>query len=228
MEKINNLTYELQISYISNAGLNVLICTTMHDNGLELNSVQVGDVCVTEETIKGRVISGRYDQSNAFCGYRYDYEKNNDEYLFSINPEVSINDAVSLINKTKMDSNFLSSKMVLSSIMRDDYRVFAIQKGNLNIVKTIAAENEKAEKCLYQEIIDLAKMDGELSFVELNRAKVYQVDDKCLVENGQHSDAKIKLQLKELLEIVKQNPNNYKKLISAKESVQAGFDTPAL
>ena len=216
MRLLNNLTYELHINYINNEGLNVSICVTIYDNGLESNSVRIGDVCVTEETINGRVLSGRYDENNMFCGYRYNYEKNNDEYLISINPAISINEATSLINKSKMDSKFLSAKMALSSIMRDDYRVFTIQKGNLNITKTIFAENENAEMCFYQEIIELIKKDGELSFTELHKEKVYKIDDKCIVEDDTNSHAKTKSQLKELLEIINQRPNNYKKLNDAK------------
>ena len=58
MESINNLSYELLLKYINNAGLNVSICTTIYDNGLESNSIRVGDICVTEETINGRILSG--------------------------------------------------------------------------------------------------------------------------------------------------------------------------
>lgn len=220
METINDLTYELKINYINNNGLNVSMSTTVNDDGLEINSVKIGNVCITEETINGRVLSGRYDENNAFCGYKYNYEKNDAEYLVSINPEISINDAVTLINKVKMSPEYLSTRMVFSSILRDDYRVFAIKQGNLNIIKTISAENEKSEKCAYQEIIDLTKTDDTSGFVEVNKKQIYKIDDKCIVENDQQSNSKIKLKLKKLLEIIKQNPNNYKKLISAKEEVQ--------
>ena len=220
METINDLTYELKINYINNNGVNVSMSTTVNDDGLEINSVKIGNVCITEETINGRVLSGRYDENNAFCGYKYNYEKNDAEYLVSINPEISINDAVTLINKVKMTPEYLSTRMVFSSILRDDYRVFAIKKGNLNIIKTISAENEKSEKCVYQEIIDLTKTDDTSGFVEVNKKQIYKIDDKCIIENGQQSNSKIKLKLKKLLEIIKQNPNNHKKLISAKEEFQ--------
>ena len=74
MKEINNLTYGVQIGYVNKLGEDVAIAVEMHDNGLVINSVQIGSVCVTEETIGGRVLSGRFENEEGFCGYRYDYE----------------------------------------------------------------------------------------------------------------------------------------------------------
>ena len=78
MEEINKLTHSIKISYINNAGVNVTIYKMINDNGLERNYIQVGDIRITEETINGRVLSGRYDCENSYCGYKYNYEKTND------------------------------------------------------------------------------------------------------------------------------------------------------
>ena len=100
MEKINNLIYTLEINYINNSSLDTSIAIKFYDNGLKIKSVRVGNVCVTEETINGRILSGRFDNLDEFCGYKYDYQ--NGENLININPNTSLDRAISLINKTKI------------------------------------------------------------------------------------------------------------------------------
>ena len=114
MKEINNLIYTLEIDYENASGARTSISVKLHDTGLKIKSVKVGDICITEETINGRVLSGRFDNSNGYCGYRYDYK--NGENLLNINPNTSINTAISLINKTKQKLDFLSAELVLSSI----------------------------------------------------------------------------------------------------------------
>lgn len=219
MNEINNLTYTLEINYTNNSGKNTSISVRFCDNGLGVKTFRVGDICITEETINGRVLSGRLDGLDWCCGYRYDYQ--NGEILLNINPDIPINEAVSLINKAKMGADYLSAKMVLSSISRNDYRVVTLDKGRLHIAKTVSAENERAEQYSLQEDIDLLKQDGEDSFVEQHRQKTYKVDGKCEIEGKQPVvDSVIKSQFAELSEISSQNPQNYKELIEYKNQIQ--------
>ena len=155
---------------------------------------------------------GTFENQNSVCGYEYNYDKGADEYLVNINPEIALNDSVNLINKTKMDTTFLSARMVLSSIMREDFRVISLNQGNLTISKTISAENENSEKCLFQENLYLTKSENETSFTEKQSEQIFQIDDK--------RDDSFKSKLKNLIEIAKQNPSSYKELIAAKENIQ--------
>ena len=219
MKEINNLIYTLEIQYINNSGVNSQISIKLNDNGLKTKSVKVGNICITEETINGRILSGRFDNLDEYCGYKYDYQSG--ENLLNINPNTSLETAIALINNTKKEPAFLSAEFVLSSILRNDYRVVTLNKGNLNIVKTISAENEKLENCSVQENIDLVKLDGEESFVEQNKKRVYKINDKYTVEENQDVvDNDIKLQLKELSDIMSQSPYNYKKLKELKIQIQ--------
>ena len=226
METIKNLVYDLRIDYINNVGLNVSIIRRMDDTGLELNLTQVGNVCVTEETINGRVLSGRFDDANISCGYRYNYEKNNSEYLQNLNDDIPLNEAIQFINKTKMDAQFLSTRMVFSSLLRNDYRVFALNGGDIAVTKTIAAVNEKGENCILVDCVHLVKAEGAEFYEEQSRERTYRVGDDCVVEQAKTKveDDSLKTQLQQLVDILEQNPNNYKELLSAKESVQ---QTPA-
>ena len=219
MKEINNLIYTLEIQYINNSGVNSQISIKLNDNGLKTKSVKVGNICITEETINGRILSGRFDNLDEYCGYKYDYQSG--ENLLNINPNTSLETAIALINNTKKEPAFLSAEFVLSSILRNDYRVVTLNKGNLNIVKTISAENEKLENCSVQENIYLVKLDGEESFVEQNKKRVYKINDKYTVEENQDVvDNDIKLQLKELSDIMSQSPYNYKKLKELKIQIQ--------
>lgn len=219
MMKINNLNYALEINYINNLGLNVSIFVKFHDNGLEIKSIKLGDVCITEETIKGRVLSGKFEDSNEYCGYRYDYKKGG--MLLNLNPQISIDEAVSLINKKGMESDFLSAQLVLSSILRNDYRVVILNEGRLKIIKTISALNDKSECCCLQESVDLLKLDGEESFVEQSKKTTYKIGDKCVVVETQTMiDCDDKSQFDQLANILSQNPQNYKELIKFKNQIQ--------
>ena len=220
MNEINNLIYVLEINFENNAGIDSSISVKFCDNGLKVKSVSVGNDQVTEETINGRVLSGRFDSLEGYCGYRYDYQ--NGETLLNINPDVSINDAVFLINKIKRGAEFLTAELVLSSILRNDYRVLTLNKGKLSITKIVSAENEKAEECSVQEIIDLLKKDGEESFAVQGKRSVYQIADKCVVEENQTAvKSDIKNQLKELIDILNQHPQNLKEMVEMKNRLQS-------
>ena len=218
MKEINNLIYTLEINYVNNSGLNNSIIVKFHDNGLEIKSFRVGDVCITEETINGRVLSGTYENVNKCCGYRYDYK--NGEYLLNINPQIPIDTAISLINKQKMELNFLSAKMVLVSILKSDYKVVMLNNGNLKVIKTISAENEKFELYTLQECTDLLKLDGEESFVVQDKKRVYKINNSIIEENQTLVNSDIKSQLNKLSDIISQNPQSYKDLINFKNQIQ--------
>ena len=153
MKEINNLIYTLEINFVNTSDIDSSIFVTFHDTGLKTKIVKVGDVCITEETIKGRVLSGRMDNLEGYCGYRYDYQ--NGENLININPNIPINTAIACIREAKGKTDFLTAELVFSSIVRNDFRVLALNEGNLNIIKTVSAENEKSEHCSLQEIVDL-------------------------------------------------------------------------
>ena len=72
MKTMDNLIYTIQADYINNFGENVSICKKIYSSGLELNSVQVEDTCITEKTINGRILSGKLTNNKFCCGYRYD------------------------------------------------------------------------------------------------------------------------------------------------------------
>ena len=213
MEEMHNLTYSIQVDYINAKGLNVSICKKVNDKGLETNLIKIGDVCITEETIKGRILSGRIDVNNTYCGYRYNYDKGADEYLVNLNDNVLLDTAVSMINKTKMQSDFLTARMVLVSVLRGDYRVLSLDKGNLSIIKTVTAENEQTEKCYVQENIVLTKNEGEKVFTETKKEMICAINGNKNVEN-------VKIKLKELIEVVNKNPYCYNELIVLKQSLK--------
>lgn len=219
MKEINNLSYALEINYTNDSGVNISISVKLHDTGMEIKAVRLGNICITEETINGRVLSGRFDNLDKYCGYKYDYQ--NGEVLLNINPNIPINTATALINKTKMEPDFLLAKLVLSSISRNDYRVVILKKGSLNITKTVSAENEKSEHCSLQECVELLKLDGEERFVEQNKKIVYRVGDDCFIEEAQIlENSDIKSNLIELSTIINQNPQNYKELIELKSRIR--------
>jgi hypothetical protein len=219
MTEINNLIYTLTINYTNKSGLDTYISVEFRDDGLKIKTAKVENVCITEETINGRVLSGKFENLDGYCGYKYHYQ--NGEFLLNINPNISISTAISLIDNKKMEPDFMSAEFVLNSIMRNDYKIVSLNKGNLNIVKTVSAKNEKAEHCSVQESINLLKLDGEETFVEHYKKRVYKIDDDCVIEEAQTDvDSDIKSYLTELSTILNQNPQNYKQLIELKNQVK--------
>jgi hypothetical protein len=215
MNEMNNLIYLLEISFVNKSGLDSSISIKLHDNGLKVKTVRVANVCITEETIKGRVYSGMVDNADGCCGYRYDYQ--NGGSLLNINSDIPINTAIALINKYKKETDFLTAELVLSSIVRNDYRVVILDEGNLNIKKTVSAENENSEYCCLQETVDLSKLSGEEGFFEKDKKRVYTIGDK-IVEETQTFD------VTELSDILSNNPQNYKELIEIKKQIQKSYN----
>ena len=228
MESINNLIYEIKINYINESGLNVSVYKKVCENGLEANSIQIGDVCVTEETINGRVLAGRLDTQESYCGYRYNYERSDSKYLTPINENVLIETASSMINKVKMETSFLSARMVLSSILRNDYRVCCLNQGALDVTRTVYAENDSSKKYLFHENSFLTKLAGEESFSQNQKEKFFMIDDNVLDLSDGYVSEKIKEVIKALEEIAHQNPSGYKELIDLKNNSQMGTQTPGL
>ena len=215
MEKINNLKYTIQINYTNNSGSPVSIRREINECGLEMNSTKIGDMCLSEETTYGRVLSGIYENQNTFCGYKYNYGRNNEEFLVNINQETTLETAINLINKTKMESGFLSAKMVLSAVSRNDNRIFAIKSGTVNLIKTVTAENENKEIYFVQENIMLTKTENEESFSEIKKETIFKIDDEYIISSKHNVEI-----LNELAEIIKLNPTNYKELINSKQNSQ--------
>ena len=208
MKEINNLIYSLKINFVNKSELDTSISVEFHDNGLKIKSIKVGDVCITEETINGRVLSGRIDNPEGYCGYRYDYQ--NGENLLNINPNIPIDAAISLINKSKRKTDFLTAELVLSSIVRTDYRVVILNEGNLNIIKTVSTKNESAKQCCLQETLNLTKSKGDECFVVQDEKRVYTIEDKVVEES----------QMCDLLYIISKSPQNYKELIKIKNQIE--------
>ena len=219
MNKINNLIYTLEIKYTNNSGEKISITVKFCDNGLETKSIRVGDVCITEETIKGRILSGKFENANEYCGYKYDYK--NGENLLNLNPQISIDTAVSLINKKKMETDFLIAMLVLSSVLRGDHRVVVLNNGRLNIIKTISAEDDNLEKYVLKEISDLLKLDGEEKFVVQDKKIICKIGDNSNIEEiGLLADGDIKFNLIKLSLILSKYPQSYKELIELKSQLQ--------
>ena len=221
METINNLTYEIQIDYINNSGKNVTILKRIQDNGLETILYQIGDIAVTEETINGRVLSGHFECKDTFCGYRYDYSKNTSDYLTTSNKAISLDQTVSLINSAKMSSDFLAAKMVFSALNRNDYKLFTLKKGAVDLTKSISAGDENHKIYSYSELVHLLKDEQSESCSEESREYSYEFGDKFVTATPSNKKEceSLNLKMQELIEVFKQNPNNYKSLISAKEKV---------
>lgn len=217
MKEIKNLEYGIQVEYINTSGQPVMISRKICDNGLETNIIQVGDICITEETIKGRVLSGRLDNKDFYCGFKYDYEKFQGEKPENINEDVEFFSGVNLINKTKNNNDFLGAKMVFSSLIRNDYRVVSLPYGTIQTTKTVTATNGNLEGCSYTETASLLKTEGDDRFAVVHKEKTYAVGDACVTEEvveGETADLDndIKLETKDLVAILNQNPLDYRAL----------------
>lgn len=210
---IQNLKYNLQVIYKNDIGDGVSIFRELCDDGFETRSIQVGEKKISEAMINGRILSGKFEDKSLQCGYLYNYDRDDEEYLTRLNQEISIETATALINKTKMLPEFLSAKMVFSSLLRNDYRIFAMKNGEINVIKTLAADNEKGEKCVFQENIVLSKIDEEEMFKEIRKERTYKIEDIIVGENTDSG-------LKELVEVLKKNPNSCTELIGAQNKVQ--------
>lgn len=230
METLNNLTFLIQVDFINDFGHSVTISRKIQDNGLETNTIQIDDILISEETIKGRVLSGTFESKDCFCGYKYDYENSLGELLLNLNENIPLNTAINLINKTKSSPEFWNAKLVLSALMKKDYKVFALKRGNIDLTKSASAENESSQNCTYTEFLHLSKQGDEENFSEKGKEVTYEIDDKFISENDSNKKEceSLKSKLKELVEIASQNPNDYKDLIQMKNLIQTTPSSPSI
>ena len=235
MKTIDKLSYKIVVQYKTSTNTPITVSKSMDDLGYETNSIQIGDVCVTDKTIQGRVLSGTLNSSGTVCGYIYNYSKNNDEYLTCINPNIPIDIATSLINKTKMTEDFIKARMVLISIMRQDNNIYALPSNTAKVTKTVSAIDEHNQQHVYKEQISLTKHKGTDTFVEKRKVRTYKVGKKSVTENHTltntttstlKADDTIKNEVLALLDICNSNPQNYRELLHSKKSIPS-IDTPA-
>ena len=216
MNQIKDITYIVQADYIDNAGQKVVVYRKTQDNGLETNYMQVGDIAITEETINGRVLSGKLTNDGFLCGYKYDYEQESGEYLININENFPLDQAISLINKTKMNRGFLDAKMVFTAIQRRDPKIFALKGGNIDITRKVSATNENHHNFGFSEIISMQKLPTDESFTTSQVETTYTVNDSTIVEHNttteQNDGNNIKLAVAELIVIANENPKTCKEL----------------
>jgi hypothetical protein len=230
METLNNLAFFIQVDFINDSGHPVTISRKIQDNGLETNTIQVDDVLISEETINGRVFSGTFESKDYFCGYKYDYENGSGERLLNLNENVPLDTAINLINKTKSSPEFWNAKLMLSVLMRNDYKIYAIKQGSIDFSKSVSAENEKHQNCSYTEFLHLSKQSGEERFSEKGKEIAYEIDDKFISENDSNKKEceALKSEMKELVEIASLSPNDCKDLIKIKNVVQTTPTSPSI
>ena len=214
MNQIKDVTYIIQADYIDNAGQKVLIYRKTQDNGLETNYTKVGDIAITEETINGRVLSGKLTNEDFLCGYKYDYEQESGEYLINLNETFPLDQAISLINKTKMNRSFLDAKMVFSAVQRRDPKIFALKGGSIDITRQVSATDEHSNTCGFSECVTMQKLDGDENFNTTQVEKTYTVNDNTTTQTDTTSnqDNNIKLAVVELIAIANKNPKSCKEL----------------
>ena len=219
MQTKNNLSYEIKINYKNNLGLDVEIYAKISKTGLEEKTIQVGDTRITEETTKGRVLSGRYDKNDITCGYRYDkYEENNSEEIFNINENIPLNTAVDLIEKIKKQKDFSLAKHVLIAIMHNDYNSCWLEKiDNLHITKTILSKDNNKGEYSFQEILNLAKSKDD-KFIEISKNQICKIDDKPFKLDNEVDRSEDNNKLKMIGNLLKKKITCYEDLILASKT----------
>ena len=214
---MKELTYIIQIDYINDFNEKVSVSRTIYDTGLVVNSISVNNICVVEETINRRILSGSYISEELECGYRYNYDAvTSDEYLFTINKELSLNETVNLINKTKMKQEFGLSMMIFNMVLRKDYKVITLKESNIKVSRKVCASDDGVDVYEYEEILDLTKRD-EQQFDESIKRIVCKLNDNVLIDEMHECDEEIymnDMKFNVLKEALDQNFRTYRDLLN--------------
>lgn len=229
MNSLSDLTYQIKVEYTNDNGSTVIISKQIEQNGIETTSTQVGDVCITEKTINGRILSGKLMNNELCCGYQYNYDGNRENYLININEEIPLDKSIPLINKTKMNSDFLVAKMTFLCALKKHYDVISLQNNAINLYKTVSASNNSNTYNIEQNIL-IAKSKNIDTFEEIKNESIYRIDRNFIIEDNLSSDNNniydqmlynyLKSNLKDLLMIIEKNPNNSKALNAIISSIQ--------
>jgi hypothetical protein len=224
MMVMSNLIYSVQVDFINDSGEKVSVVRTMYDTGLESNSIKVGDVCVIEETINGRVLSGTYRSSELECGYRYNYESENlEDYLVCTNSDVSLNKTVDLINKTKMKHEFFYGLFTFNIVLRKDYRILTLKNPNIAVTRTVSSIDDTSMECECKESVAILKSSRDDIFKERAKRTVYRIDGDVVgdefssIAQGNNIEIQMSEQdgakFDDLRAILEQKPRTHKELL---------------
>ena len=201
-----NLIYSVGVNFINDEGLNVSIRRTMDDTGLEVNYIQIGDTSVIEETINGRVLSGTFKNSELECGYRYNYELDTEDYLVCTNKEVSLNDTVGYINKTKTRRDFSHAMLMFNVILRKDYKIVSLKNPDLVVSRLVMAMDDELNTYEYKEDVSVVRVIQDAMFHEKDENVTCTRND----EEELYEDVG---KFKYLRSVVNQNPRTYRELL---------------
>lgn len=203
---MSDLTYVIQVDYINDSNEKVSVSRTIYDTGLEVNSISVNGICVVEETINGRVLSGSYISKELECGYRYNYDVDTvDEYLVTTNKDLSLNDTVNLINKTKMKQEFLFAKLIFNMLLRKDYKVVTLKSPSLTMTRRASGVDEDCNVYSCEECLTICK-NNEF-FEEFDRGVTCRINEMVISDDV---DEDLFVELKQIID---KNPLTYKSLI---------------
>lgn len=214
---MKDLTYSIQVDFINDFGEAVSVGRVIYDTGLERNYICVNNICVVEETINGRVLSGSYISKELECGYRYNYDADTvDDYLVTTNKELSLNDTVNLINKTKMKQEFGLSMMIFNMVLRKDYKVITLKESDIKVSRKVSMCDDCLDVYEYEEILHLDKREDQ-QFEESKKRIVCRLNDAVEIdetyecnEEGYMKDMKFN----GLKEIVGKNFRTYRDLLN--------------
>lgn len=201
-----NLIYSVGMSFVNNSGVTVSVRRTMDDTGLEVNYIQIGDTSVVEETVNGRVLSGSFKSDELECGYRYNYELDNEDYLVCTNSDVSLNKTVDLINKTKMKQEFMQGMLMFSVIVRRDYKTIFLNNPNITVSRLVMGMDDELNTYEYKEDLVISKEEQNVVF--------HQIDKKVTcIRNDEEESLDDSKKFNDLSFIVEQNPRTYRELL---------------
>ena len=245
---LNNIEYEINVEYIDKTGKNISISHKMNDQGSEIKTIKIEDQTLTEETLNGRRVSASFNSKDEKCGFRFNYEEEDpDKYLVSLTKDKTPEQAADIIShKTSVGSVFNEPRYILSPIQEGSLKIVMLESGEINVTRTVSAQNENSDNYLYKECVCLSKTNPEEECVEKSKASLYQINDIKVeeavniqtVETEQNNEGNtegmsleeisdIKSKLDCLVKVAMANPKGYKKLQETIATAQKPEEVPA-
>lgn len=170
----SKLTYKIQLQYFLDNNEKVVFYNELHSDGIEIQTISVGNNKVIEKTINGRVWRGECLIDGQLCGYEYIYDVNGiTTDLRQVNNNISINESVSLINKLKDSEEFSKAKMAGILANNDSSSFISIPSKNFIFYKEInLLDNENRYTYLIQQnfscLIDRSVLESQEDFYQVN------------------------------------------------------------
>lgn len=210
----SKLTFKIELQYFSE-NKKVIFYKEICDDGLSTKSISIGDDRIIKKTINERILSEECLLDGITCGYAYVYDEEGKTIdLKRINENISIDESIRIINKTKKSKEFFKVEMDGLLVITNSPEFIVAPCESFVVNKQMTLNN--GDNILVYSLEQIYTYNGKTS-TQLDKKEKYQINDECIVltnNSNEITDETMSFikQLESLKELLNSSPKSCKYL----------------